>query len=63
MRLLDRCCDVEPVIIGSKLIVEGDNSPNTRTRVFTVLTMKCINPRCSNFNSTWEEKIEMKIGE
>lgn len=59
----ENCCDVEPVIISSKLVLEGDNSPDTKTRAFTVLTMQCVNPQCPNFRGTWENKIEMEIGE
>lgn len=57
----NKCCDVEPVIIANKTVVEGDNSIDTKTRVFSVITLRCINPRCKNYNGTWEEKIEMEI--
>lgn len=54
-----KCCDIEPMIVGSHTEVEGDNSPDTQTNVYHVLTYKCVNPQCENFESTWEEKIKI----
>ena len=33
-------------VTGSRDIVKGDNSPETETQIFTVLTLECVNPQC-----------------
>lgn len=35
--------------------VEGDNSPDTPTKVFIVHEMTCRNKKCPNFNKTVTE--------
>lgn len=42
-------CGIEGVISGVKTQVEGDNSPDTKTQVFTVQSIVCRNPQCSYF--------------
>lgn len=42
-------CDVEAMIGRSYTSVEGDNSPDTETRVFTVQEFWCRNKQCENY--------------
>lgn len=39
-------CGLEAQINRSKTEVTGDNSPDTETKIFTVLTFVCRNPQC-----------------
>ncbi len=43
-------CNVEAAISKTYNRVEGDNSPNTETKVFTVQEMSCRNRSCPNYN-------------
>lgn len=54
-----RCpeCGLEAIISYSRTEVEGDKSPDTETRVFTVLEYQCRNPTCpQNGKSVGESK-------
>lgn len=41
------CCKNEMAIVGSKIALEGDDSPEEQTRVFRVLQFACRNPHCA----------------
>lgn len=42
-------CGIEGVISEVKTKVEGDSSPDTETKVFTVQDIFCRNPKCDHF--------------
>ena len=44
-------CGVEAVIMGSRYEVEGDQRPDTETKVFSVLEFQCRNPQCPRCKS------------
>ncbi len=54
-------CGNELKVTGSRVICEGDDSPDTKTRVFTVLEMKCVNPQCSAAGKIKEIFVEQMI--
>lgn len=39
-------CRVEARISRAYATVDGDDSPDTETRVFTVQEFECVNPQC-----------------
>ncbi len=39
-------CNIEMQITKSNLRFEGDNSPDTETKAYRVLTLECRNPQC-----------------
>ena len=41
-------CGIELRITSTRTQVEGDKSPDTPTRVFTVQDLTCVNPQCEN---------------
>lgn len=43
-------CNVEAFINRTYNRVEGDNSPDTETKVYTVQEMSCRNKNCDNYN-------------
>jgi hypothetical protein len=43
-------CNVEASITKTFNRVEGDNSPYTETKVYTVQEMSCRNKNCDNYN-------------
>ena len=43
-------CNVEAFISSTYNKVEGDNSPDTETKVYTVQEMSCRNKNCDNYN-------------
>ena len=45
----------------SSVICVGDDSPDTKTRVFTVLEMECTNPQCSEKGKKKEIFVEQKL--
>ncbi len=55
-------CGCSLRITGSKNVVEGDSSKDTETRLFNVLTMECMNPRCAAFGNKKEIRNEQPIG-
>lgn len=54
-------CGNELKVTGSRVICEGDDSPDTKTRVFTVLEMECTNPQCSEKGKKKEIFVEQMI--
>ena len=57
--MVDKCsrCGCELKVIGGKYVIEGDNNPNEKTRLFRVLTLKC--PNCDT--PPFDERIEQSI--
>lgn len=55
-------CGIESTIVRSYNKVEGDNSPDTPTKLYTVLVMACINPDCSEQGKEYEIMHEQHIG-
>ncbi len=41
-------CGLEATIVNSCTRVSGDNSPEEKTRVYTVQEFSCQNPACEN---------------
>ncbi|MEG2144172.1 MAG: hypothetical protein RRY40_02465, partial [Oscillospiraceae bacterium] len=56
-----KCCNIEPQILRSYNKVRGDNSPATKTELFTVLVMQCVNPQCGSYLKTWETEIPTEV--
>lgn len=56
-----RCpqCDTEMRIMSSRLEVEGDDSPDTSTAVYRVMTFGCINPQCNPKPEPIEERVKI----
>lgn len=48
-------CRVEARISRAYTAVEGDNSPDTETRIYTVQDFVCVNPQCGEFGRKIEE--------
>lgn len=46
--MLCKSCGCEMRIVGTKLCVSGDTSPDTPTRIVRVQTLRCINVHCAN---------------
>lgn len=42
-------CNIEMIIQRAYVSVEGDESPDTETKVHTVQEMSCRNKQCSNY--------------
>lgn len=42
-------CGIEAIIDKSYTEVEGDRSPDTPTKVYTVQEITCRNPRCGHY--------------
>ena len=42
-------CNVEARITKTCTTVEGDESPNTETKVYTIQEISCMNKNCSNY--------------
>lgn len=55
-------CGNELKVTGSRVVCEGDDSPDKKTRVFTVLEMECTNPQCSAKGKIKEVFVEQMIG-
>ena len=47
-------CRVEGIISKTYTTVEGDNSPDTDTKVFTVQEISCRNKNCSNYGKVFD---------
>ena len=56
-------CGNELKVTGSRVICEGDDSPDTKTRVFTVLEMECTNPQCSEKGKKKEIFVEQMVSD
>ena len=48
-------CGIEMRITSTRTQVEGDKSPATQTRVFTVQDLTCVNPQCENSGKTVQQ--------
>ena len=55
-----RCdkCDLDMFIDSSITEIEGDKSPDTQTKVFTVQSLSCHNPKCVYKGKSYEIKIQ-----
>lgn len=42
--------------MGSYTQVEGDSSPETPTRVYTVQELQCLNPQCPEYKQAQETR-------
>ena len=47
-------CKLEMRITSSRTLVEGDDSPDIQTRVYTEQELSCRNPQCDNFERVVE---------
>ena len=56
--MLCNSCGCEMRIVGSKICVSGDTSPDTPTRVVRAQTMRCVNAHCANLK---EHTIEHEL--
>ena len=54
-------CGCELHIVGTKISVEGDNSPDTQTKVYEVQILRCTNKRCPHPDER-EIKHELPVG-
>lgn len=55
-------CGCSLRVTGSKNVIEGDESKQMRTRLFCVLTLECVNERCSACGVKKEIRNEQPIG-
>ena len=55
-------CGLEMRVTGSQYGFEGDDSPDTKTKLFAVLTLACRNPNCAACGKPLEVKNEIKTG-
>ncbi|MEA4853226.1 MAG: hypothetical protein VB082_02985 [Christensenella sp.] len=56
-----RICGCGMRVTGSREVVKGDNAPDTKTQVFTVLTLECVNPQCSERGKKQDVSIEREV--
>lgn len=56
-------CGNELAIVGSRIAVEGETSPDETTKVFRVLQLACRNPYCAAHGKTEEQRILLNGGE
>ena len=54
-------CGLEKRVTGSSVVVRGDSSPDTQTRVYNVLTLECRNPNCPDRGKQSEVWNEISI--
>lgn len=52
-------CGNEMYIVGSKIHVDGDRSPDTETVVVRALKYQCRNPRCDHRSETRDKAIRL----
>lgn len=55
-------CKTEMRIGASKTVVEGDNSPDTPTKVYIEQTMICRCPQCENFGKVVQTERSYLVG-
>lgn len=56
-------CQVELRITQSRNIVENDDTPDAKTRLFVEQDMSCLNINCSNYKQVIETiRTELPIG-
>lgn len=54
-------CGTEAFIKEAEIVVEGDESPDTETKVFNVAHFVCRNPKCTQYgNEIGTDKTRMK---
>ncbi|MEI6102122.1 MAG: hypothetical protein WCP73_09805 [Eubacteriales bacterium] len=55
---MDDCkaCGIGMRITDSGWAIEGDNSPNTDTKLYSTFTLECVNPNCSQCGVKIEHK-------
>lgn len=56
------CCGVEPQVVRSYNKIIGDNSPDTPTKLYSVLVMACSDPKCPEHGKEYEIEYEQPIG-
>ena len=56
-------CKCEMQIAASRTVVEGDNSPDTATKVFIEQDLTCANPKCENHKKIVDRKKAYLVGE
>ena len=54
--MLCKKCGIEGRIASTRTEVAGDQSPDTTTKVYSVMEVTCINPQCECFGKVIEEK-------
>lgn len=55
-------CGVDGIIDAGRNEVEGDDSPDRKTRVFRVLVYRCRNPHCAqNGQEIGLERVELPL--
>lgn len=47
-------CSIEMIIQKTYTEVEGDNSPDTQTKVYTLQELSCRNKKCGNYGKVVE---------
>lgn len=56
-------CKTEMVSIANRMVVEGDNSPDTATKLYSEHDMSCRNKNCANNGKVVETvKNEINLG-
>ncbi len=55
-------CGCSLRVTGSRNVVEGDEAPDTPTKLFVVLTLECVNPKCVACGVKSEIRNEQPIG-
>lgn len=55
-------CGCSLRVTGSRNVVEGDDSKETPTRLFAVLTLECVNPKCIAYGVKSEIRNEQPLG-
>lgn len=55
-------CQCEMQIAASRTVAEGDNSPDTQTKVYIEQDLTCANPACANNKKVVEHSRAYLIG-
>lgn len=56
-------CGAEMRIVNSGVVPENDNDPALPTLIYQVQQFKCMNPGCSNENTTEKRHLIYPIGD
>lgn len=61
--MVDRCpkCQCELKVINGRNVVRNDDTPDVPTKLYRVMTMKCVNSNCPERGKEIEEQIELEI--
>lgn len=55
-------CGMDAIISASHNLVTGDDSPDTTTRLYRVLTFRCRNPQCESCGKDiGQQKLEQQL--